>query len=495
MASQLFGNYEPETDEAEDTAIIPRITDHRPDAAAAAEPSPRGAAEPAGTGVPSRVAGPDPDEPLTVEQPAVAAQVDEPVRGLPRPSAPAGPDFSAPAAASAAAASAASAAAAAVAAPLIAGHDQAGRGAAEPELLAGYAADPPAAGRGGVPAPERGAARAPSGPPDPVAASSASIPTVPGAGRSAAGSSVAPRDQGAAVDAPASDQPASPEGAEPDRRQGRRDRRKSARTEQGDAPGGSTDRSAGTATGTPVAGPATGAALAAGAAVAGGVAARGRAGDPGRRGAPEGRTEVVAGGPGNAAGDRGRSDGPTATTAEGARPSRRPMLVGVALLLVTLLAAGGAYLAWSHTTSAGASADPGSGDASGNLAFVDQDDTAAVKDQVATAINAIYSYDSAQLDQSESRALAFITGAYVDQFKKNFATVRQLAPKEKAVLTSTVVETGVESLTQSRATLLVMVNQVGRRGDNPQPLRASVRLSVTADKVDGQWKVSGVTQK
>jgi Mce-associated membrane protein len=170
------------------------------------------------------------------------------------------------------------------------------------------------------------------------------------------------------------------------------------------------------------------------------------------------------------------------------------MLVGVALLVVTLLAAGGAYLAWSHTSSAGASA-AGSGDSSGNLAFVDQADTAAVKNQVAAAINAIYSYDSAQLDQSESRALAFITGGYVDQFKKNFATVRQLAPKEKAALTSTVVETGVESLTQSRATLLVMVNQVGRRGDNPQPLRASVRLSVTADKLDGQWKVSGVTQK
>jgi Mce-associated membrane protein len=73
--------------------------------------------------------------------------------------------------------------------------------------------------------------------------------------------------------------------------------------------------------------------------------------------------------------------------------------------------------------------------------------------------------------------------------------VRQLAPQEKAQLTSTVVEAGVQSLTESRATLLVMVNQVGHRGDNPQPLRAAVRLSVTAEKVGGQWKVSGVNQK
>jgi Mce-associated membrane protein len=159
------------------------------------------------------------------------------------------------------------------------------------------------------------------------------------------------------------------------------------------------------------------------------------------------------------------------------------------LLVVAVVATGAGFFSWSKAQQADR-AQP-----TGNIAFLNKPATAEVKDQVSKAIEAIYSYDSAQLDQSESRALSFITGSYTDEFKANFATVRQLGPQEKASLVSTVVGAGVESLTESRATLLVMVNQVGHRGDNPQPLRAAVRLNVTAQKVDGQWKVSGVNQK
>ena len=167
----------------------------------------------------------------------------------------------------------------------------------------------------------------------------------------------------------------------------------------------------------------------------------------------------------------------------------RPVVLAMVLLVVAVVAAGAGFFSWSKAQQVDR-AQP-----TGNIAFLNKPATAEVKDQVSKAIEAIYSYDSAQLDQSESRALSFITGSYTDEFKANFATVRQLGPQEKASLVSTVVGAGVESLTESRATLLVMVNQVGHRGDNPQPLRAAVRLNVTAQKVDGQWKVSGVNQK
>jgi hypothetical protein len=173
---------------------------------------------------------------------------------------------------------------------------------------------------------------------------------------------------------------------------------------------------------------------------------------------------------------------------DGAKQSR-PAVLAMVLLVVAVVATGAGFFSWSKAQQADR-AQP-----TGNIAFLNKPATAEVKDQVSKAIEAIYSYDSAQLDQSESRALSFITGSYTDEFKANFATVRQLGPQEKASLVSTVVGAGVESLTESRATLLVMVNQVGHRGDNPQPLRAAVRLNVTAQKVDGQWKVSGVNQK
>jgi hypothetical protein len=199
-----------------------------------------------------------------------------------------------------------------------------------------------------------------------------------------------------------------------------------------------------------------------------------RAGRPELDDDGEGRTELI---------PRYTDDRP------GAGKQARPAVLAMALLVVAVVAAGVGFFSWTKAQQAD-HARP-----TGDIAFVDRVATAEVKDQVSKAIEAIYSYDSAQLDQSENRALSFITGSYTDEFKGNFATVRQLGPQEKASLVSTVVGAGVESLTESRATLLVMVNQVGHRGDNPQPLRAAVRLNVTAQKVDGQWKVSGVNQK
>jgi Mce-associated membrane protein len=160
-----------------------------------------------------------------------------------------------------------------------------------------------------------------------------------------------------------------------------------------------------------------------------------------------------------------------------------------ALLLVALLGAGGAYWAWTQQPAAA------SAETAQNLAFVDPAATRAVAAQVTTAVEAIYSYDWAQLDQSETRALSYITGDYAGQYRQSFTLVRQQAPRLRAKLTSTVVQAGVQTLTPSQATLLLLVNQEGQRGDNPNPLRAGIQLSVTAVKVDGRWKVSGVSQK
>jgi Mce-associated membrane protein len=83
----------------------------------------------------------------------------------------------------------------------------------------------------------------------------------------------------------------------------------------------------------------------------------------------------------------------------------------------------------------------------------------------------------------------------VSEFKDNFSAVRALPPQQRASLSSKVAAAGVITLTERRASLLVMLDQVGRRGDNAQPVKSAVRLSVTAQRVDGQWKVSDISQK
>jgi Mce-associated membrane protein len=177
-------------------------------------------------------------------------------------------------------------------------------------------------------------------------------------------------------------------------------------------------------------------------------------------------------------------------SAEEAVPGRRKPLALVLVLLVLAVFGGvGAYY-FDGEASEAALAYP-----TVNRALVDKPATAQVIGDVTKAIEAAYSYDSTQLDASENRALGFLTGSYVDELKRNFDQVRQLGPQLKVSLQSTVSAIGVEFLSDDNAKLLVMLNQVGHRGDNTQPLTAYIRLSVSAEKVGGQWKVSGVDNK
>ncbi|MBO0878754.1 MAG: hypothetical protein J2P19_35790 [Pseudonocardia sp.] len=203
----------------------------------------------------------------------------------------------------------------------------------------------------------------------------------------------------------------------------------------------------------------------------------------------EARTELIPRVPGQAATEAGPDDAPADTPPRPAEGTSRPMVVVLALLLVTIVAAAAAYICWSKARDVEA-ARP-----AGNLAFVDKAATSEVHDQVSQAVEAIYSYDYSRLNQDEQRALSFITGGYADEFKQNFAKVRELGPQQKASLASTVVEAGVVRITDRKATLLLMVNQVGHRADSAAPLKASVRMAVTAERVDGQWKVSGINQR
>ncbi|GAA5146737.1 hypothetical protein GCM10023321_06630 [Pseudonocardia eucalypti] len=167
-------------------------------------------------------------------------------------------------------------------------------------------------------------------------------------------------------------------------------------------------------------------------------------------------------------------------------PARAPVPLILVLLLVALAGAGGAYFCYTQGKVAEEK------NQAQNVAYLDPVATSEVKRQITRAVEAIYSYDYTRLDQSEQLALAFITGSYSEEFKGKFQPVRLHGVPQKAALVSKVVEIGVKSVSAQNAELLVMVNQVGRSAASPQPLKATMRLSVTAQRADGQWKVSGV---
>ncbi len=161
-----------------------------------------------------------------------------------------------------------------------------------------------------------------------------------------------------------------------------------------------------------------------------------------------------------------------------------------ALLAVTILlvaAAGFFAVSWARLQFSGATS---------NTALTDVGATATVSEQINEAVTKVYSFDFARLDQAESDARGVITGPFTGQFDQIFGNVRQLAPKQQAVVTATIPKSAVASINGDDATVYVFVNQVVRRvddGGKPQEGTAAARLRVDAEYVDGRWKVAGMS--
>jgi Mce-associated membrane protein len=137
--------------------------------------------------------------------------------------------------------------------------------------------------------------------------------------------------------------------------------------------------------------------------------------------------------------------------------------------------------------------------AAANSALVDVGTTAEVAGQLTDALQTIYSYDFARLDENERAARAVITPEFADQFNRLFAQVRDLAPQQQAVVSATVTLSAVKEITGDRAVLVAFMDQQATRaaaGDGqPTQLAAAGRLTVTGQKIDGRWKIAGVESK
>lgn len=166
-----------------------------------------------------------------------------------------------------------------------------------------------------------------------------------------------------------------------------------------------------------------------------------------------------------------------------ARQVRRLTVLGVAAVL--LLAAAGLLAVGNHQARTSG--------VLGNHALVDTDATTEAVSQLSAAVKTVYSYDYRSLDKTEADAKQLITGEFAGEFDRIFAPVKQLAPKEQAVLTTEVPTAGVMQLGGDRARVLMMVDQRGTRvGNQPTP-PVTARLVVEAQRVDGRWLIVKVT--
>ncbi|MFF0685104.1 hypothetical protein ACFYUG_03225 [Streptomyces albogriseolus] len=175
---------------------------------------------------------------------------------------------------------------------------------------------------------------------------------------------------------------------------------------------------------------------------------------------------------------------------------RRPVGL-VALCALTLLL--GAFAGWAHAEAESLRAEP----ARSNTALTDLARTSEIKGQVAEAVDRLFSYDHADPGAFDKAAKDLLTGRAVTQHRDLLADVRERADARKAVITTTVTETGVERIDGDRARVLVYADQSsvatagGKAGEQRNAARdegvyAAAMLAVDVVHRDRRWLVSGL---
>jgi Mce-associated membrane protein len=182
--------------------------------------------------------------------------------------------------------------------------------------------------------------------------------------------------------------------------------------------------------------------------------------------------------------DKG-APGRAARLAAAMRRQAVPLLAVAALVLATVAVVAGIQDARLRGTPAAA-----------NTALVDVGTTAEAAGQLSDAVETVYSFDFARLDENEKAARDVITPEFAAQFDRLFGEVKARAPQQQAVVSATVTHTAVKEITGDRAVLVAFVDQQATRAApdaQSQQLAAAGRLTVTGERVDGRWKIAAVT--
>lgn len=169
------------------------------------------------------------------------------------------------------------------------------------------------------------------------------------------------------------------------------------------------------------------------------------------------------------------------------KASRPRVALPVVLCALTVLL--GAFAAWAFASADGLRDEP----ARQNTALTDIGRTSEVKGRISEAVGAVFSYDYASPARSDRAASTYLTGRAVRQHKDMLADVREQAPKQKLVLTTTVTESGVEYLDGDRARLLVFADQSNTRtGKDEETTYAAAMFAVDAVRRGDTWLIAAI---
>jgi Mce-associated membrane protein len=163
---------------------------------------------------------------------------------------------------------------------------------------------------------------------------------------------------------------------------------------------------------------------------------------------------------------------------------QRTLLLPIALAVVAVLIGTLATwfgVQWSHARGTVA-----------NTALVDTAGTAEVSGQVVTAVNTVLSYNYTNMQKTETAVQRLLTGKALCQYNLLYKVVKQQAPSQKLVLTTTVQAKGVEMLQGDTARVLLLVQQTDTRASTNQTSTSQSMIAVNTVKQGGAWKISNI---
>lgn len=178
--------------------------------------------------------------------------------------------------------------------------------------------------------------------------------------------------------------------------------------------------------------------------------------------------------------DTGSGAGSSGDDETEAGPARRWPRVLAAVLVVVLLAAGGAfYVAGRQLRDTPATS---------NRALTDSAATTQVAGDVTNALGKVFSYGPGATAATKASAQQLLAGKALQQYAALFGQVEKQAADQKLTLTTHVVRAGVTRLTHDSAHLLVFMDQVYERKGKAAST-AAAQLSVTARLREGRWTI------
>ncbi|MCA1713359.1 MAG: hypothetical protein LC789_17655 [Actinobacteria bacterium] len=163
---------------------------------------------------------------------------------------------------------------------------------------------------------------------------------------------------------------------------------------------------------------------------------------------------------------------------------RSPIAALVALLAVVIIATGLAV--WFRGEAEQLR------NRAGNDALVNVAATAEVVNHVNEALEAVYSYDLARLDENERATRELITEDFSDDYRMLVEEVRRPGPDRPAAVSAVVANSAVRLLDGDRAIVVAFIDQRATGGGNAEQFAVPARLTVTAERVDDRWKIAAI---